>query len=106
MPENTKESIIAASTELLQKIITTNKVEISDVTCIVFTTTTDLNAAFPAAAARKLGWTQVPLICAQEIDVPKSLARCLRILLLFNTDKSNEEIVHVYLGGTEILRED
>ena len=102
--ENTKEAIIAASKELLQNLMEANEVEISDVACILFTTTPDLNAAFPAAAARELGWTQVPLLCGCEINVPGSLSSCLRILVLFNTNKRNEEIVHVYLGGAETLR--
>jgi chorismate mutase len=106
VPENTKEAILAASKELLQNMIEANQVGISDIACILFTTTPDLNAAFPAAAARELGWTQVPLLCGHEIDVPGSLSRCLRILVLFNTNKGIEEIVSVYLRGTEILRDD
>ena len=106
VPENTKEAIGTATKELLQKMIKVNEVEISDIACILFTTTPDLNAAFPAAAARELGWTQVPLLCGHEIDVPGSLSRCLRILVLFNTNKGIEEIVSVYLRGTEILRDD
>ena len=106
VPENTKEAMIAASKELLQKMIEANQVGINDIACILFTTTPDLNAAFPAAAARELGWTQVPLLCGHEIDVPGSLSRCLRILVLFNTNKGIEEIVSVYLRGTEILRDD
>ena len=106
MPENTKEAIIAASKELLQRMIKANEVQISDVACILFTTTPDLNAAFPAAAARELGWIQIPLLCGHEMDVPGSLPRCLRILMLFNTNKRSADIVHVYLGGAEILREE
>ena len=102
--ENTKEAIIAASKALLQNLMEANEVEISDVACILFTTTPDLNAAFPAAAARELGWTQLPLLCGHEMNVPGSLSSCLRILVLFNTNKRNEEIVHVYLGGAETLR--
>ncbi len=104
MSENTQEAIIAASKELLQNMIEVNKVEIGDIACILFTTTPDLNAAFPAVAARELGWKQVALLCGHEMDVPGSLPRCLRILVLFNTDKRNEEIVHVYLKGAEVLR--
>ncbi len=104
MSENTKEAIIAASKELLQNLMEANEVEISDVACILFTTTPDLNAAFPAAAARELDWRQVPLLCGHEMNVPGSLSSCLRILVLFNTNKRNEEIVHVYLGGAETLR--
>ena len=106
VPENTKEAILAASKELLQNMIEANQVGISDIACILFTTTPDLNAAFPAAAARELGWTQVPLLCGHEMNVTGSLSRCLRILVLFNTNKGIEEIVSVYLRGTEILRDD
>ena len=104
VPENTKEAIGTATKELLQKMIKVNEVEISDIACILFTTTSELNAAFPAAAARELGWTQLPLLCGHEMNVPGSLSSCLRILVLFNTNKRNEEIVHVYLGGAETLR--
>jgi chorismate mutase len=106
VPENKKEDLRAATKELLQKIIKVNEVEISDIACILFTTTSDLNAAFPAAAARELGWTQVPLLCGHEMNVPGSLRRCLRVLVLFNTDKRNDEIVHVYLGGAVTLRDE
>jgi chorismate mutase len=106
VPENKKEAIGAATKELLQKMIKVNEVKISDIACILFTTTSDLNAAFPAAAARELGWTQVPLLCGHEMNVPGSLPSCLRVLVLFNTDKRNEEMVHVYLGGAVTLRDE
>ncbi|MCJ7654517.1 MAG: chorismate mutase [Dehalococcoidia bacterium] len=104
--ENTKEAIIAASKALLQNLIEANEVEVSDIACILFTTTSDLNAAFPAAGARELGWTQVPLLCGHEMNVPESLPSCLRVLVLFNTDKKNEEIIHVYLGDAVTLRDE
>ena len=103
---NTKEAIIAASRELLQKMMEVNDVEIKDLAGILFTTTPDINAEFPAAAARELGWTQVALLCGHEMDVPGSLPRCLRVLMLFNTEKSNEEIAHVYLEDAQRLKED
>jgi len=106
VPENKKEALGAATKELLQKMIKVNKVEISDIACILFTTTSDLNAAFPAAAARELGWTQIPLLCGHEMNVPGSLPGCLRVLVLVNTDKRNDEIVHVYLGGAVTLRDE
>ena len=106
VPENTKEAIIAATKDLLQNMIEANEVDISDIACILFTTTSDLNAAFPAAAARALGWTRVPLLCGHEMNVPGSLPSCLRVLVLFNTDKNNEDIVHVYLGAAETLRDE
>ncbi len=106
VPENKKEAVGAATKELLQKMIKVNEVKISDIACILFTTTSDLNAAFPAAAARELGWAQVPLLCGHEMNVPGSLPSCLRVLVLFNTDKRNEEMVHVYLGGAVTLRDE
>lgn len=106
VPANTEEAIGVATKELLRKMIAVNKVEISDIACILFTTTSDLNAAFPAAAARALGWTRVPLLCGHEMNVPGSLPGCLRVLVLLNTDKTNEEMVHVYLGGAEMLRDE
>ncbi len=106
VPENKKEAIAAATKELLQKMINVNEVKVNDIACIWFTTTADLNAAFPAAAARELGWTKVPLLCSQEIDVPGSLPSCLRVLVLFNTNKKNEEIVHVYLRDAVALRDE
>ncbi len=104
--ENKKEAIAASTKELLQKIIDVNNVNVGDITCIFFTTTSDLNAAFPAAAARELGWTRVPLLCGHEMNVPGSLPGCLRVLVLFNTDKKNEELIHVYLGGAVALRDE
>jgi chorismate mutase len=86
-------------------MVDANGVQVDDVACILFTTTPDLDAGFPAAAARELGWSQVALMCSHEMNVPEGLPHCLRILMLFNTDKGNEDIVHIYLKGTEKLRE-
>ncbi|UCH51079.1 MAG: chorismate mutase [Chloroflexota bacterium] len=104
--ENTEQAIIDTTKGLLQRMIEVNEVEIGDIACILFTTTSDLNAAFPAAAARQLGWTRVPLLCGHEMNVPGSLSRCLRVMVLFNTDKRNEEIWHVYLGAARALRDE
>jgi chorismate mutase len=103
---NTKEDILAATRELLQQMIESNQVEKEAVACVLFTTTADLDAEFPALAARQLGWTEVPLLCSQEMGVPHSLPRCLRILILFNTEKKTEEIIHVYIRGAEVLRQE
>jgi chorismate mutase len=103
---NTKEDILKATRELLQDMVKANDVRGEDVASILFTTTSDLNATFPAEAARELGLSQVPLLCGQEIDVPGSLPMCLRILILFNTKKSAEDIVHVYLKSAKKLRPD
>jgi len=101
---NTKEDIVATTKELLREMISSNEVQEEDLACILFTTTHDLNAEFPAVAARELGLTGVPLMCGHEMDVPGSLPMCLRILVLFNTEKSSDEIVHVYNKGAKELR--
>ena len=101
---NTKEDIVSATKELLKNMIESNEIVMGAVACAFFTTTRDLNAEFPALAARQIGWTGVPLLCAQEVDVPNSLQSCIRILILFNTDKKLEDIVHVYIRGAEVLR--
>ncbi|SMB89271.1 chorismate mutase [Desulfonispora thiosulfatigenes DSM 11270] len=71
----------------------------------MFTVTPDLNAAFPAKAARELGWTNVPLMCAQEIDVPGAIPFCIRVMLLVNLAQ-DQQANHIYLGKTTVLRED
>ncbi len=102
--ENTGKEILAACKELLTLLIDSNKLDKNDVAFGIFTTTEDLNAEFPAMAARQLGWTEVPLLCSREIPVPGSLKKCLRILLMVNTEKSAQEIVHVYIKGARDLR--
>lgn len=77
-----------------------------DIISIIFTVTNDLNAAFPAVAARNLGWTSIALMCTNEIDVPGSLKKCIRVLLHVNTDKKNDEIKHIYLNNAKVLRPD
>jgi chorismate mutase len=83
-----------------------NEIEIEDVAAILFTTTPDLNAEFPAAATRELGWSSnLALLCAHEMNVPDALPRCLRVLMLVNTEKGPDEIVHVYLGEAKKLKD-
>jgi len=101
---NTREAIIAASKELLVKIAETNGVNVDNIAGIWFTTTPDIDAEFPAVAARELGWSNTALMCGHEMNVPGSLSSCLRILMLVNTEKKNTEIEHIYLKGTEVLR--
>jgi chorismate mutase len=103
---NSREGIVQATRELLQRMIAANGVKEEDVSCAIFTATQDLNAEFPAVAARELGWSNVALLCEQEMNVPGSLPRCLRILLLWNTEKAVNEVVHVYLKGAKGLRPD
>jgi chorismate mutase len=103
---DTVDDILRASKELLQVMIDANGVKPEDVACAIFTTTSDLDAAFPATAARQLGWTDVPLMCSKEIDVPGSIKGCIRILILYNTEKSADDIVHIYVKGASELRSD
>ncbi len=102
--ENTDVAIYAATRELLTDVIQANSLEEDNVAAVYFTVTPDLNAAYPAAAARQLGWNNTALMCATEIPVPGSLSRCVRIMVLYNTEKSKQDIVNVYLHGTEVLR--
>lgn len=103
---NDREEILTETEKLLQAIVDANEVQTADIAAVFFTVTADLNAAFPAAAARRLGWTAVPLLDAMEIPVPGSLSRCIRIMLLVNTTKSQDEINHVYLNEAVSLRPD
>jgi len=102
--ENTATAIYAATREMLTQLIAANQVQERDVAAAYFTMSTDLNASFPAAAARQLGWNHTALMCGSEIAVPDSLPRCIRVLILWNTDKEPEQLVNVYLHGTEVLR--
>lgn len=103
---NTKERILAATKKLLTEMTKANKIEIKDIAAIFFTTTPDLNAEFPAAATRELGWpSHLALICGHEMNVPNALPHCLRVLMLVNTEKEPEEIRHVYLGEAKKLKD-
>ncbi len=104
--ENNKEIIFLAVQELLKELVTKNNLDIKDIGAAIFSATPDLNAAFPAAAARKIGWELVPLFGTQELDVENGLDKCVRVLLLVNTEKRQNEIVHVYLGESNCLRPD
>lgn len=101
---NTRKDILAATGDLLAEITAANDFQPDDVAAVFFTTTVDLNATFPALAARMMGWEAVPLMCAHEIDVPGSLRQCIRVLVLVNTDRTAAEIRHVYLRGAVDLR--
>lgn len=101
---NAREEILAATTELLQLMIRQNDLHGEDIASAIFSLTDDLDAEFPAVAARTLGWTEVPLMCAREIPVPGSLRMCIRVLLHVNTTRSASEIHHVYIRGAMNLR--
>ena len=101
---NTKEAILEATTEMLERLIEANDLDKECIAAALFTTTRDLNAEFPAVAARLLGWTEVALMCSREMDVPGALPSCIRVMVLVNTDKQPGEIVNVYLRDAVNLR--
>ncbi len=103
--DNTREAILAATTELLQSLVEANSIEVDDVAAAHFTTTDDLDAEFPAQAARRLGWEYVALMCGREMRVPDAPTRCIRILLLVNTDVQPKDLSFVYLKGAKNLRD-
>lgn len=104
---DTREVILGATRELLNEMLRANGVsDFDDIASILFTTTPDLTATFPAEAARELGMNSVPLLCASEIAVPGRLPRCIRVLMHLNTDKRAGDIVHVYLREARSLRPD
>jgi 3-deoxy-7-phosphoheptulonate synthase len=103
---NEREAILSATQELLQAIITANHMDVDDVASIFFSTTNDLNGEFPALAARRLGWTDTPLLCTHEMNVPHGMARVIRVLVHWNTAKGIKEIEHIYLRRAVMLRPD
>jgi len=103
---NTGEEILKATRQLLALMIRQNGIREEDFASAVFTTTGDLDAEFPALAARQLGWLNVALMCLHELEVPGSLRRCIRILLHWNTEKSADEIIHIYIKEAANLRPD
>lgn len=103
---NSREAILDATSELLDCLVRANGVRHDDVASILFSTTPDLNAEFPAVAARSAGWTDVALLCTHEMNVPGSLSRCVRILIHINTERAPDELEHIYLRGARVLRPD
>lgn len=104
--KNDADEILNETQKLLNEMAQKNGIVEEDIISIIFTVTQDLNAAFPAVAARNLGWTSVALMCMNEIDVPGSLKNCIRIMIHINTNKSNDDIKHIYLNGAKVLRPD
>jgi chorismate mutase len=98
--------LLDATERLLRTIVAENAFEPDDVASALFTLTPDLRSQFPAAAARRMGWTLVPLLNFTEIGVPGGLERVVRVLVHLNTEKSARDIVHVYLDGARVLRPD
>lgn len=104
---NEREAILEGTRELLEAMVAANGVRADDIASAHFTTTPDLNAEFPAEATRWLeGWKHVPLLCGHEMNVPGSLAKCVRILLHVNTETAPRDVRHVYLREARKLRAD
>jgi chorismate mutase len=104
--ENSAEAIWSATRQLLQAVIEANEIRENDVASVIFTTTPDLNTAYPAKAARDLGWHRTALMGMQEIDLSDGIPMCIRVLVHWNTEKSLDEIKHVYMRGAMALRPD
>lgn len=100
------EEVLQATRELLEQMQAENAFSLAEVASALFSVTPDIRSVFPAAAARSIGWDQVPLFCFQEIGVPDALPLCIRVLLHVNTEKSQEEIKHIYLKEAQSLRRD
>lgn len=103
---NTASAMESATKELLLEILAANDLTPDDLISVFLTVTPDLNAAFPAAFAREVGFQAVPLLCAVEIDVPGALARVLRVMIHCNTERNSDQITHIYLHGAKALRRD
>lgn len=101
-----RDEILEATTELLTEVLSRNALSPDDLISVIFTATPDLTAEFPAYAARMLGITDVPLLCAREIAVPGALPRVLRLLAHVDTPLTRKEVRHVYLRGAAALRTD
>jgi chorismate mutase len=101
-----QEEVLAATSELLAQMQQLNAFVPGQIAAVFFTVTSDIHSAFPARAARTMGWDLVPLMCFREMEVEGSLPLCIRILILINTDLNQEQIKHVYLHGAKILRPD
>ncbi|GAE25078.1 chorismate mutase II [Halalkalibacter wakoensis JCM 9140] len=104
---NNEKDVLEASKELVQVLISSNRIEPENVAQVLFTVTEDVTAAFPAKVLREFeGWSYVPVVCAQEIPVPGSLPLCIRVLLTVNTDVKQKEVKHAYLRDAVKLRPD
>lgn len=103
---NTSDAILEATEELLRALQAANGFDPGDVESAIFTSSPDLTAEYPARAARRLGWTEVPLLGAAEVAVPNGLPRCVRVLLHFYTSKPQRGLKHMYLRDAAKLRPD
>jgi chorismate mutase len=103
-------AIVDATTELLDELVVRNEVDVDEIAFAYFTTTPDLDAEFPAMAARRLGWVDVPMLCGHDMAVPqpnpRSVPMCVRVLLLYNTERTQREMRHAYLRGARAIKQD
>jgi chorismate mutase len=106
VPSDDGETLLASTERLLSSMLRGNEIETEDLVSIMFTATEDLRSVFPAEAARRMGLGRVPLLCAQEIPVPGAMPSVVRILVHFHSERSLDEVAHVYLDGAESLRDD
>ncbi len=104
--ENSRDAILRATRQMLALMIRRNQIKSTDIASAIFTVTRDVNAEFPALAARQLGWIEVPLLCGYEIEVPGSLPLCIRVLVHWNTDLPQSDIQHIYIHDAVRLRPD
>ncbi len=105
--ENSLPEVINGTRRLLEEIMINNPdLRMEDIASVIFTATEDLDAAYPAAAARELGWDSVPLLCAKELTIQNELKMCIRVLVHWNTEKHQNEVRHTYIGGAGVLRPD
>ena len=103
---NDAEAIVTATREMLERIVADNGLAVEDIACVIFTATPDLDTAYPARAAREMGWITTPLLCEQEMVVRGGMPRCIRVLILWNTNLPADQVQHVYLGKARALRPD
>jgi chorismate mutase len=103
---NHADAIFRATRRLLECVVAANDLLVADLASVIFTATSDLDAAYPAHAAREMGWADTPLLCMQEMAVAGSPPRCIRVLVHWNTDRAPQEVRHVYLGAARALRPD
>jgi chorismate mutase len=103
-------AIVEATSELLDELVSRNDIRTEEIAFAYFTTTRDLDAEFPALAARRLGWLDVPLLCGHDMEVqqpnPRGVSLCIRIVILYNTDRAQSEMRHAYLRGAEAIKQD
>ncbi len=104
--KDTPDEVLNATKQVLLEIVSRNQIEVEDIASIYFTVTQDLTSSFPAAAARDLGWTYVPLLCSMEIPVAGSDKKLVKVLMHVNTNKKQNEIIHIYLKKAKRLRPD